>query len=109
MKARNVFVSGAALLFASQVAVAGYSFERSVGEVQVLSDRVRIYVGTTYGTCEASEGWWGWSTSDPRHKDWLALVLFAKGTGRSIVVYDDQGSCSGPGGDIVGLERLYLK
>jgi len=28
---------------------------------------------------------------------------------RPVVVYDDQGSCNGPGGDIVGRERLYLK
>lgn len=94
---------------ASQSALASWSFERSVGEVQVLSDRVRIYVGTTYGTCGANEGWWGWSTSDPRHKDWLALALFARSQGKTVVVIDNDGTCAGPGGDTVGLEGLTAK
>jgi hypothetical protein len=98
-----------ALLTVSQIAVAAYSFERSIVEIQVLSDRVRVYVGTTYGTCGVNEGWWGWSTSDPRHKDWLAVALAAQAQERPIVVHDTEGSCTGPGGDVVGLEGLSIK
>lgn len=97
------------LLLASQTVLAAWSFERNVAEIQILSDRVRIYVGTTYGTCGASEGWWGWSTSDPRHKDWLALILSAQAQGKRIVVIDNDGACSGPGSDTVGLEGLTMK
>ena len=93
----------------SYSAFASWSFERSVGEIQVLADRVRVFVGVTYGTCGVNEGWWGWSTSDPRHKDWLSMVLAAQAGGRTIVVTDVDGSCGGTGGDIVGLEALSIK
>jgi len=84
-------------------------FEKSVGEIQVHADRVRIYVGTTYGTCASMDGWWGWSTGDSRHKDWFALVLFAQAQDKKIVLYDAQSACSGPGGDTIGIEALFVK
>jgi hypothetical protein len=108
MMIRNVMV-GSSLLLASHLAYAGYAFERYVAEIQVLPDRVRIFVGTTYGSCGVNEGWWGWSTSDPRHKDWLALVLSAQAQNRPVVVYDEHGSCSGPTTQEVGIERLSIK
>jgi hypothetical protein len=86
------------------------SFERDVGEIQVYGDRVRIYIGVTYATsCGIADLWWGWSTSDPRHKDWLALALTAKTQGKKLVFYDAQDSCSGPGPDTIGIEGLFIK
>ena len=96
------------LTMVSQTVLAS-SFERNVFDIQVLSDRVRIKIGTTYGTCGSYEGWWGWATSNPRHKDWLSIVLSAQAQNRKIVVLDEQNSCAGPGGDTIGLEGLSIK
>ena len=87
---------------------AGYEFERNIHEVQVLSDRVRINVGTTYGTCGKNEGWWGWMLNNPASNHWLSVVLTAQAQGKKIVVLDTHGSCGGIG-DGVGLEGVYLK
>ena len=86
------------------------SFERDVGEIQVHGDRVRIYIGVTYGTnCGLADLWWGWSTSDARHKDWLALALAAKAQGKKLVFHDANETCSGPGSDTLGIEGLFMK
>ena len=99
-----------ATLCVSNACVAG-TFERDVNEIQVYDDRVRVNVGTTYGTCQDKEGWWGWSTSNPRHKDWLSLVLSAQAQGKKITVVDIHSSCAGSGSvnDIIGLEAVFLK
>jgi len=89
-------------------ALAGYTFERSIQEIQILSDRVRINVGTTYGTCGKNEGWWGWMLENSASNHWLSLVLSAQAQGKKIVVLDEHGSCGGIG-DGVGLEGIYLK
>lgn len=108
MKAIRLALCSVISLFAIQVADAG-SFERTPREIQILPDRVRIYLGTTYGTCGQFEGWWGWSTSDPRHKDWLELVYFAIDKGLTLVFYDAQDSCYGPGGDTLEIDGLFGK
>ena len=107
--AASVAVALGALMSGASPALAEWGFQRNVSEVQVHPDRVRLNVGVTYGTCGANEGWWGWSTSDPRHKDWLAIALVALSAQKPLVIVDAHGSCSGPGGDTVGLERLHLK
>jgi hypothetical protein len=97
------------LALASTQALAN-SFERDVGEIQVYGDRVRIYIGVTYGTsCGIADLWWGWSTSDARHKDWLALALTAKAEGEKLVFHDAQDACSGPSSDTLGIEGLFMK
>jgi hypothetical protein len=92
----------------SFVSSAAYKFERDIKEVQIFSDRVRIDVGTTYGTCGDNEGWWGWMITNPASAHWLSLVLSAQAQGKKITVHDEHGSCGGIG-DGVGLEALYLK
>ena len=83
------------------------TFARTISKIDINADRVRIFVGVTYGTCGDFNDWWGWSTSDPRHKDWLSLAMTATVTGKEVEVVDVHDSCSGPG-DAVGLEELNL-
>ena len=51
-----------------------YEFYRSIKEIQVLSDRVGMNVGVTYGTCGENEGWWGWDISNPASNYWPPLL-----------------------------------
>lgn len=109
MKLRKTHLLNVVVLLVAQVSFAGTSFERAISEIQILSDRVRINIGVTYGTCGVAEGWWGWSISDPRHKDWLSMALSAQAQGRKITVFDDNGACAGPGSDTIGLEGMSIK
>jgi len=97
------------LLLALSQSVFSYTFEREIHEIQVYTDRVRLNIGNSYGTCGARDGWWGWSTGSDRHKDWLSLALTAQAQSKKITVYDAHGSCAGPGGDTVELEGLFIK
>ena len=96
------------LSLSSSVVYAG-AFGKIIKELQVYEDRVRLNVGVTYGTCGSREGWWGWSTGNARHKDWLALALTAQAQRIEVIVYDAQDSCGGPASDITGLEGLFIK
>src|SRR3989338_5068830 len=82
------------------------TFEVNISEIQVHQDRERLYVGTTYGTCGAIEGWWGWATGNPRYKEWLSMAMMAHALGKPVVVVDVDDSCVGPGPDFTGLESL---
>ena len=86
-----------------------YEFERDIHEVQVLSDRVRINLGITYGTCGDNEGWWGWMLTQPASSQWLSVVLSAQAQNKKVTVFDAHGSCGGIIKDAVGLEGIYLK
>jgi len=85
-----------------------HAFDRKINEIQVLEDQVRLNVGGTYGTCGDIDGWWGWSTSHERHKDWLSLALMAYAQNKNITLYDVDSSCGGLP-SVIKLEGLYLK
>jgi len=97
------------LFLVSPLVSASSSFTLEIVEIQVLSDRVRLALsGNAYGTCGVKEGWWGWSTTNERHQDWLSLALAAQAQGKRITVYDEQSSCQGPV-DVIGIEGLFIK
>jgi len=102
------YIFGFMALLVSMPSFSASSFIEDITEIQVLEDRVRLKVGVTYGTCGEKEGWWGWSTTHDRHKDWLAIAMTAYAQNSKIVVYDAQSSCSGLS-DAIQLEGLYLK
>jgi hypothetical protein len=96
-------------LLTAQTVMAATSFARFPSQVQILDDRVRMYIGTTFGTCGEHEGWVGWSIAHPRHKDWLDLTMLAIQEGKLLIFHDAQDSCYGPGGDTLEIDALYLK
>jgi len=98
------------IFFLSPACFAG-KYLRDLGEVRVYEDHVKINVGITYGTCKDSNGkeWWGWSTDNKAHKDWLSLILMAKASGKKVMFYDMHSSCSGPVSNVIGVEGLFLE
>lgn len=102
---KMLLLFGCLAVFSSSV-YAG-SFTRQIQDVQVLEDRVRIYVGTTYGTCGSREGWWGWPLSHAAHSAWLSVVLTAVSQSEPVTIYDSQDSCAG-GTDYSALEGIFL-
>lgn len=92
-------------MFAVLDASAG-SFTREVKEVRVYQDRVIVHAGGGYGTCGDRNGWFGWDTANPRHSDFLSMVLTAKATKTPLTFYDAGNACGGPEG-AVGIEGLF--
>ena len=82
-------------------------FKNHINEIQVYQDRVRVHTSGSYGTCGAKDGWFGWKTSNERHKDWLSLVLAAKMSGTKVSMYEQQNSCNGLH-DAVEVEGVFL-
>ncbi len=99
----SIILMGAILASSS---LAG-TFTNKVKDIQVYEDRVRVFIGGGYGTCNERDGWFGWATSNMRHNDWLSLAITAKATNSNISFYDAQNSCAGPV-DIVGIEGVFL-
>lgn len=95
------------VLLVSSSSVGAHLFKRHVNEVQVYQDRVRVHTGGTYGTCGERDGWFGWKTSNERHKDWLSLVLVGKASGAKVTMYDQHNSCNGMS-DAVEVEGVFL-